>query len=342
MIHDNIEFHNVAELVAVDGEQGLRLQRLPEVVRADIDKGTASCMTSPANSEIRFRLTEGSDTATITLSSEQGATIFIFYGPFQGLSFRIDKEPQEIPIKRHKRLGMLTDEQKGSFDYHPELVRICFGDAYPEIVHYHGNSGNVCPPRVTDTPDKLYIAYGSSITHGIRLSGAALSYPAHAAYKLGYDLRNLGASGCCLCEPAMADYLADQECDLMTLELAVNMLGRGFTAEEFRERASYLVKQIADSDPERPVVCITIFPHYNDMGDHLKGDNEKATSEEYRQVLRDIVAKLNRPNLSLIEGPELLSDMSGMFQDLIHPGARGMIQMGEELVRKLRPIIGFA
>ena len=87
------------------------------------------------------------------------------------------------------------------------------------------------------------------------------------------------------------------------------------------------------------MVCITIFPHYNDMGDHLVGDNEKATSEEYRQILRDIVTELDRPNLSLIEGPELLQDIAGLSKDLIHPGARGMIQIGENLAEALQPIL---
>jgi len=41
----------------------------------------------------------------------------------------------------------------------------------------------------------------------------------------------------------------------------------------------------------------------------------------------------------LIEGPELLPDIGALSQDLIHPGARGMIQIGEELARRLAPII---
>ena len=75
------------------------------------------------------------------------------------------------------------------------------------------------------------------------------------------------------------------------------------------------------------------------MGDQFKGEKETSTSEEYRQVLRDIVFDLDRPNLFLVEGPELLSNLGGLFQDLIHPGARGMIEMGENLARELKPIV---
>lgn len=334
MIHDGIEFFNIDEMRPVDGHGGLRLQRVPEAVRENVDAGTAGVMLSPANCEIRFRLAPGQDSAKITLSSPEGATIFTYHGPFQGRSWQLEPEPAELQIKQHQRLAKLTEEQRKSLSFDPGLIRLCFGGSYPEPVFYHGHGEGICLPNDSDTPDKVYVAYGSSITHGADSSGAALSYAAHAAWRLGLDFRNLGASGCCLCEKAFADYLAEQPCDLMTLELSVNMLGRGFTEDEFRERASYLVKRVADADPRRTVVCITIFPHYNDMGDGFC-EAKNATSEGYRQILRDIVKDLNLPNLHIVEGPDLLPDISGLSQDLIHPGARGMIQIGEELARRL-------
>jgi lysophospholipase L1-like esterase len=340
LIHDNLEFHNVAQLVEKPSTNGVRLQRVPESVREHVDEGTAGVMLSPATSEIRFRFKEGCDSTVITLSSDGGAVAYVYLGPFQAGVFKIGNEPTEIKIAIHKRLKLMTEEQKQSFTYHPDMARICFGEDYPEPITYHGNSGGVCLPNENDKPKKLMIAYGSSITHGTGQSGAALSYPAHTAYKLNMEVRNLGASGCCLCEPELADYLAEQECDVITLELSVNMLGRGISAEEFSKRAEYLVRVIADADPNRPVVCITIFPHYNDMGSHLEAENQKATSEEYRQVLRDIVSGLNRPNISLIEGPQLLKSLEGLRQDLIHPGARGSTEIGENLASKLESILG--
>jgi lysophospholipase L1-like esterase len=336
MIHDNLEFHNVTELVEVEGQEGLRLQRAPESVRAHVDEGTGGVMLSPAGCEIRFRIAEGCDCASVRLSSEDGATIYVYQGPFEGGSFVLGPEPIDIEVTPHNRIKALKKEDYPGALYNPGLIRLCFGTAYPEPVMYHGHSDGICEPRDEDVPKKTYLAYGSSITHGTALSGAALSYPAHAGWKLGYDVRNLGASGCCLCEKDFADFLAEQPCDLMTLELSVNMLGRGFTADEFRERAEYLVERVADSDPARPVVCITIFPHYHDISEAYYVPQVKATSEEYRQVIRDIVANLDRPNLSVIEGADLLKDLGGLTADLIHPGARGMIQIGEELAHVIK------
>jgi len=335
MIHDGLEFHNIAELVKVEGREGLRLQRAPESVRAKVNEGTAGVMMSPASSEIRFRLADGCDSATITLSSPDGATVYIYHGPFQGASFQLGPEPKEVKVVPGRRSSLLTREDYPDAQYNPKLIRIIFGGVYPEPVFYHGHSEGVLPPREGDVPGKTYLAYGSSITHGTDAVGAAISYPAHVAWKLGYDCRNLGASGCCRCEPELADFMAEQKADLVTLELSVNMLGSEFTAEEFRGRAGYLVRRIADADPERQVVCITIFTHFRDINDRYLGGNEKATAEEFRQILRDIVKELARPNLHIIEGPELLGDIGGLSQDLIHPGARGMIQIAEELARRI-------
>jgi len=339
MIHDNLEFHNIAELAAVEGLAGLRLQRAPETVRAQLDKGAAGVLLSPADCEIRFRIEEGKESATIRLSSESRTTLYVYHGPFQGRSFELGTEPKDYTIKLHKRLLelMKTGYEGAKFD--PGLVRLCFGGPYPEPVFYHGHGGNVCPPWANDVPDRTYLSYGTSITHGTEFSGAAISYPAHVAWRLGYDLKNFGSSGCCLCEKALADYMAEQSCDLVTLELSVNMLGT-YTADEFRERAGYLVKRIADSDPGRPVVCITLFPHWRDISGFPIPPDSKSTAVEYRQVLRDIVKNLARPNLTLIEGPELLPDIGGLTFDLLHPSARGMIQIGEELARRLRSCAG--
>ena len=338
MIHDGLEFHNIAELARVENKDGLRLQRVPERVRSQLDEGTAGVMLSASGGEIRFRIKDGAESVSIRLSAELPTIAYVYYGPFQARPLSLNAEPKDFVIKPHKRQALLTEDECAAFTYNPRLVRICFGGAYPEPVLYHGHTGEVCLPRDGDAPSRVYLAYGTSITHGTDDAGAAISYPAHVAWKLGFDLRNLGASGCCLCEPALADFLAEQRCDLVTLELSVNMLGRGFTAAQFRERAAYLVQRVADADPARPVACITLFPHYNDKGDRFRG-GEKATSAEYRQVLRDIVKDLKRPNLSIIEGPDLLKGYDALCMDLIHPGARGMIQIGEELARRIKPIV---
>ena len=63
------------------------------------------------------------------------------------------------------------------------------------------------------------------------------------------------------------------------------------------------------------------------------------TPEEYRQSLRDAVAATGHPNAHLVEGPELLTDISGLSADLIHPADYGMLEMGQRLADRLSALL---
>ena len=41
--------------------------------------------------------------------------------------------------------------------------------------------------------------------------------------------------------------------------------------------------------------------------------------------------------MHLLEGPEILTDVTGLTSDLIHPADEGMIQMGRGLAERRRP-----
>jgi hypothetical protein len=339
MEHDGLVFHDIAELREVEGQDGLRLQRVPEEVRLQLDEGTNGVVLSPAGGEIRFRLEEGCEAATVRLSSESKTLVYAYHGEFQGATWELTTDVQEIVVKPNKRVASLSRDEVPESAYDPGLVRLCFGGAYPEPVFYHGHGDGIALPRPGDVPQQSYLAYGTSIAHGTDLGGPFLSYPAHTAWLLGLELRNLGTSGCCRCETAMADYLAEQKCSIVTLELSVNMLGGQFTADGFRERAGYLVRKVADADLSRPVVCLTLFPHFRDIHERYRPEADVSTPDEFRTVLREIVRDADRPNLSVIEGRELLTNVCGLTGDLIHPGLRGAIQIAENLARRLSSIV---
>ena len=63
------------------------------------------------------------------------------------------------------------------------------------------------------------------------------------------------------------------------------------------------------------------------------------TPEEYRQELRDAVAATGHANAHLLEGPELLTDISGLSADLIHPADHGMLEMGGRLAERLSALL---
>ncbi len=114
------------------------------------------------------------------------------------------------------------------------------------------------------------------------------------------------------------------------------MISGGFSDEAFRERVTYMVDRVAGSNLDRPVVCITLYPHFRDFGGEAEAT---AKSARFRDILRAVVSESNHPNVKLIEGPEILADLGGLTVDLLHPGDLGMIQMGERLAHRLATLL---
>ena len=333
MIHNNVEFHNVGELFS-DGSDGLRLQRVPESVRTHLNERAQQRMLAAAATEIRF-VTSG-DRVKVKLSSNAGTELIPFYGPLQGKErIRIPEEPTEIEIERPARLSGINQETKGRFHFSPNVWRLTLRG---EGVRFHGIEGDgLRPPTPEELPKLRYLSYGTSITHGAAATAGHLTYVAQTAWRLKADLINLGVGGSAWCEPELADYMAERDdWDIATLALSVNMIGGGFSDDEFRERVAYMIDRVAGSDPSRPVACITIYPHFRDFADEPEAADR---SERFRGILREAVAGLKHSNVTLIEGPELLTDPAGLTVDLIHPGDLGMIQMGENLAKRLSALL---
>ena len=341
MIHGNVELHNIEEVREAPGPGGVRLQRVPESVRACLNEGAQVRMLNPACAEIRF-VSEG-PTASVTLSSEGKTEVVVFRGVFQtGDRYTVTQKPRTIKLTRDHPMDRLTPEQTPTMAFSPDVWRLMMGSwNYWDPVRFHGADGDeIRPPRPDEAPKLRYLAYGTSITHGSRAAGPHLTYVSQAAQRLGVDLINLGVGGSALCEPELADYIAARrDWHFATLALSVNMLAQGFTRDEFYERVSYMINTVAGSDASRPVACITLYPWRGDMGEQFREDHHNATSKEYRQALRDAVDACPHENAHLIEGPDILTDIGGLSPDLVHPADNGMIRMGENLARHLKPLI---
>jgi lysophospholipase L1-like esterase len=188
------------------------------------------------------------------------------------------------------------------------------------------------------TPEELapvMMSYGTSITSGFNAGRADLQWNSLTARALGYDLVNLGSSGTAFCEKEMADYIAAQPWDLCTLEISVNMVG-GFTVEEFRKRASYMVDTLAKSHPKAPIFCISILPW--GAGDLWKGVKSVDNTKAFRAALQEICESSGHKNVHYVHGPDLLS-FTGLWHDLLHPSAQGMIEIAQKLTPKIEAVL---
>ncbi len=336
MIHDNVEFHNVGELRKVEGLAGLRVQRVSEDVRLCLNARAQERMLSPAGSEIRF-VSEG-DQVNVTLSSPGGsAEVIPFFGPFQGQGrFHIGKEPKTLKLTYPERLKTIEPDALRGQPFSRDVWRLTLRNT---SLHYHGIEGKgLRPPTVEELPKRRYLSYGTSITHGASATAMHLTYVSQVAWRLRADLINLGVGGSAYCERELADYIAARrDWDVATLALSVNMMGGAFSLEEFSERVTYMVHAVAGANPHRPVGCITIYPHFREFCGDVK---ERERTAAFRQALREAVIHCPHKNAHLIEGTKMLSNIGGLTADLIHPGDHGMIEMGERVARRLKPLLG--
>ncbi|MNI07145.1 GDSL-like Lipase/Acylhydrolase [compost metagenome] len=341
MIYNQLEFHNVVELEESKQSPGLRLHRYPREVRDRLSTRGSYISTQSSGCEIRF--VTDAEAVRLTISSlEEDGDLIVFKGDYFHSNHRLQagvkhtlllEEPERF--KQESLDRKLAEDLSLSFSPHVWRIMTC---RYTAVFHELDTFGrHVRPPHQDEVPKLRWLAYGSSITHG----GAAIHYyncyVQQAARRLGIDVLNLGLSGSCLCEKEAADFIADRDdWDLATLELGVNMRTR-FTPEQFRERAQYLIQTVIQKHPHKPVVIITIFPNaatYSTV-DHQASSNEK----QFNQILREIVAELDHPSLYLIEGSEIMKEMSSLAFDLLHPSEYGHMLMGENLAAKLKGIM---
>lgn len=349
LVYEDVAFHGVAELRKVPGLPGLQVQRVPEQVRVALNEKAAKRMLAPDGAEIRF--VSKSDTVEVTLSCPTTTCEMIaFWGGFQDNKRHvIGNEPTTIRLTYPERVAQLRPGVCDNCDYSPNVWRLTLrGLDKHATLQFHDIQGQgLRPPNPDELPARTYLAYGTSITDGFSATAMHLTYIAQTAHRLGVNLINLGSAGSAWCEPQLADYIAARtDWDFATLAISLNMIGGGFTVEQFRKRAGYMIDTIAGADQTRPVVCITLWPYYADVCMNLDAPtpdqpstlHQPEIANEYRQVLRELVEKSSHPNLHLLSGDELLRDIDGYTIDLTHPGDAGMIQIGQHLAKKLRPI----
>ena len=334
MLYENVELHGIEELRPADGGEGVWLQRVPETLRATVNPGAQNAFRCPACAEIRY-VADGP--AKVTLASEGVSQVSVFlgcFGPAEVLA--VGLEPRTLELGAQQNLNLTSPACFKDMPFAPRVVRLMLGGGPVRLISVEGKG--VRPPRPEELPRLRLLTYGTSITHGACATAPHLCYAAQTARRLGADLINLGVGGSCHCEKELADYIAARsDWHVAALALSVNM--RGFKLDEYTRRLNYIVDKVAGANTDRPVACITLWPYFGDLGPPWENEPNVLPSKLMRQVLRDAVATAGHTNLHLIEGPEILTDIGGLTGDLVHPADNGMIQMGENLARRLAPLV---
>ncbi len=338
MRYKNVELYNVAEIV--NNEDGsISWKRVPSavhsVLESDQGKRMAVCATGV---EIRFVLK--GDKAVIRMSTKEGDGVFhVYRGGIQGgwsdheVHKHVRTEAEDFVIEKSTnmdRLKVMTE--KSGYDWDPEVIRIIFDRGYFKI---HDIIGDMEPPKAEQCPKKTLLSYGSSITHGSNAIDASHTWVSLLAHNLNMDARNLGMAGSCAMEPAMVDYIASEgekgHWDLATLELGINVLA--WDEDKIFERVTNTIRQVAGRNPEKPVIVISPFYHCGDVFDAADHGNK------WRRCIEQVVKDLSYPNVTYINGLDVIGDMSFMSADEVHPNIYGVAQIAERLTAYAKELI---
>lgn len=340
MIFKGVELYNVEEIVKDENNQGYLMSRIPGNIRNRLNENARLTAFDGSGCEIRFNMKSESVSITLCRVPSNGATIEtgiceIYFGSFQGPYYLspqiIGHEPVRITIKKPDKINELKKiarEHNLSFD--PDLVRVLL--PYDWRTCLLDIEGNCSPPEKEQVPERKFLVYGSSITHGstaIRPSGI---YTRKIADNLGYDLINLGLAGSSFLDKEMANYIAvRKDWDFAILELGINVIDK-WSPEEFQEKVDYFIGTIAEKNREKWIFCIDIFTCAKDY-------NKDEKIRVFRQIVKDKVEKLNSAKVLYISGRELLIRPQGLSSDLLHPSAVGMEEIADRLYDIIKELI---
>lgn len=338
MIYQNIEVYNVSELVP-HPEGGVSWIRLPRSIDNIFDAATKKQNDNCTGVELRFVVESGKVNITLARLDPDYNTrnVFTVYrGCFQGtwqdnwINTNIGPEPKTFTFEKtytEKELSVASDKIHAAFS--PDVVRIIFDAGHYRIVSVEGD---VRPPKPGECPEMKILFYGSSITHGGNALHQSNSYPYITGRAFGCDVRNYGLSGTCRLQPEIADFIADEgqkgRWDTAVFELGMNVLE--WEREKTYSAVGYLVGTVAKANPDKHLFAIS--PTY--CRPDLLGEPRAAV---WREEMEKAIAALALPNVTYINGTDLLGDVSLLCADMVHPSPDGAAAIARGLIEVMRP-----
>lgn len=215
--------------------------------------------------------------------------------------------------------------------------------------------------------DRRWVHHGSSISHGAGAGSPTGTWPVVAARRAGWDLVNLGFSGNAVLDPFTARAIRDQQADLITLKLGINVVNLDcFRLRSFVPAVHGFLDTIREGHPTTPVLVISPIlcplvedcpgptsidpasspdaPLFRTSGRREEIEEGKLNLTVIRQILADVVARraLGDSHLGYLDGRELfgLPDVQTMpLPDLLHPDPAGHRHMGERFAALLPALL---
>ncbi|SMG48045.1 GDSL-type esterase/lipase family protein [Agreia pratensis] len=177
----------------------------------------------------------------------------------------IDLEPVDAPIDALRRITMLGDQAT-------DLPRSESSAVVLDGLGTHEKSVTVWFPQglIVDLLDVMaatpvrasapsaaarWIHHGSSISHCVETPHPTGTWPVVAARRAGLDLVNLGFGGQCMLDPFVADAIAAQPADVISLKVGINIVGaRSMDQRTFAPALHGFLDRVRTGHPDTPIV----------------------------------------------------------------------------------------
>ncbi len=214
-------------------------------------------------------------------------------------------------------------------------IEIWLDQAYP--VHFK----HICiDDKATSTKHiqnkKRWVNYGSSLSHCVRATSPAFTWPGIVALKKELHHTNLGFGGNCSLDPLMIKIIRDTPADIITIKPTSNMHAGTFNQRGFLPAIIGMVERIREKHPSTPLVLISSI--YGPNREHEKGKGDMSLSD-MRVILKnvtEIFQKNQDENIHYVNGLDILGEEGRPYMpDLIHPNAEGMHLMAEGFIREV-------
>lgn len=333
---NKVYLHNVAEI-----NDGVIYRYPQKVIKTlgylDRTKGQEKAVV-PAHCELRFHtLAKEIEIELEALDSDGFVTCT--FGDFEIGRFQLTaNEITKITLSKHDRFIELNPTaQHCQRRFSPDLVRVIFENG-PKVrlVNINTSDEDYELPNDNQMPKRKVLVYGSSISQGAGSHSLLNSYAQTFANYANVDILNKGLSGACFCEKETVDYLSSIDCDLFLYELGCNMRGC-MTIDEFKERVEYLISKTREQNPTKPIVILSILDFFREKFTIFDNPPYHEFNQKAPEILKEISNKYN--NVAIIHANELMTDITCISYDMLHPSEWGHRNMGINLANKIKNLL---
>ncbi|MGE3384868.1 MAG: SGNH/GDSL hydrolase family protein [Pyrinomonadaceae bacterium] len=274
---------------------------------------------------VRWKLRNPS-ISTPYLSSMSVAGIDLYVRHNNRWMWAATKPPNKFPETTQTFLRGLTRDLREFRLYLPSYNGV-------EKVEIAVPKGSKFGKYVERSPAKPIVFYGTSIVQGSASSRPGMTYVAQLGRRLSVPTVNLGFSGLCKMEPAMADLMAELDPSVFVVDCLPNML-----AAEISERTGPLVKKLRKARPDTPIILVE-----NPMYSHgLWNPAVNRSVVAKNRVLAAEFAKLEKQgvkDLHYVKGDRLFGSDGGSTVDGVHPTDLGFTQVADSLEPLLKRLV---